>query len=30
MHSLDVVNEALAQDGSGLRQNFWLKAFGPG
>lgn len=29
MHSLDVVNEALAQDGSGLRQNFWLKAFGP-
>jgi endo-1,4-beta-xylanase len=29
MHSLDVVNEALAQDGSGLRPNFWLKAFGP-
>ncbi len=28
MHSLDVVNEALAQDGSGLRQTFWLKAFG--
>jgi endo-1,4-beta-xylanase len=28
MHSLDVVNEALAQDGSGLRQSFWLKAFG--
>jgi endo-1,4-beta-xylanase len=30
MHSLDVVNEALAQDGSGMRQTFWLKAFGPG
>jgi endo-1,4-beta-xylanase len=30
MQSLDVVNEALAQDGSGLRQTFWLKAFGPG
>jgi endo-1,4-beta-xylanase len=29
MHSLDVVNEALAQDGSGLRHSFWLKAFGP-
>jgi endo-1,4-beta-xylanase len=35
MHSLDVVNEALAQPGdgdnnsSGLRQSFWLKAFGP-
>jgi endo-1,4-beta-xylanase len=29
MHSLDVVNEALAQDGSGLRQSFWLKTFGP-
>jgi endo-1,4-beta-xylanase len=29
MHSLDVVNEALAQDGSGLRQTFWLKRFGP-
>ena len=29
MHSLDVVNEALAEDGSGLRQSFWLKAFGP-
>ena len=29
MHSLDVINEALAQDGSGLRQSFWLKAFGP-
>jgi endo-1,4-beta-xylanase len=29
MHSLDVVNEALAEDGSGLRQTFWLKAFGP-
>jgi endo-1,4-beta-xylanase len=29
MHSLDVVNEALADDGSGLRQSFWLKAFGP-
>ncbi len=29
MHSHDVVNEALAQDGSGLRQTFWLKAFGP-
>jgi endo-1,4-beta-xylanase len=29
MHSLDVVNEALAQDGSGLRSCFWLKAFGP-
>jgi endo-1,4-beta-xylanase len=28
MHSLDVVNEALAEDGSGLRQSFWLKAFG--
>ena len=28
MHSLDVVNEALAQDGSGLRQSFWLKRFG--
>ena len=29
MHSLDVVNEALAEDGGGLRQSFWLKAFGP-
>ena len=29
MHSLDVVNEALADDGYGLRQGFWLKAFGP-
>jgi endo-1,4-beta-xylanase len=29
MHSLDVVNEALADDGNGLRQTFWLKAFGP-
>ena len=29
MQSHDVVNEALAQDGSGLRQTFWLKAFGP-
>ena len=29
VHSLDVVNEALAQDGSGLRQSFWLKRFGP-
>ena len=29
MHSLDVVNEALAQDGSGFRQSFWLKRFGP-
>jgi endo-1,4-beta-xylanase len=29
MHSLDVVNEALAQDGSGLRPSLWLKAFGP-
>ena len=34
MHSLDVVNEALAHPGdgdnnsSGLRQSFWLKAFG--
>ena len=29
LHSLDVVNEALAQDGSGFRQTLWLKAFGP-
>ncbi len=29
MHSLDVVNEALADDGNGLRQSFWLKVFGP-
>ena len=35
MHSLDVVNEALAQASegdagvNGLRDNFWLKAFGP-
>lgn len=28
MHSLDVINEALAQDGSGYRQSFWLKRFG--
>jgi endo-1,4-beta-xylanase len=30
LHSLDVVNEALAQDGSGMRPSFWLQAFGPG
>jgi len=30
MHSIDVVNEALAQDGSGMRPSFWLQAFGPG
>jgi endo-1,4-beta-xylanase len=29
MHSLDVVNEALAQDGDGFRPTLWLKAFGP-
>jgi endo-1,4-beta-xylanase len=28
--SVDVVNEALAQDGSGLRPSLWLDAFGPG
>ena len=27
-HSIDVVNEALAEDGNGLRGSFWLDAFG--
>lgn len=29
MHSWDVVNEALAPDGSGWRDCFWLRRFGP-
>ena len=29
MHSWDVVNEALAPDGSGWRDCFWLKRYGP-
>ena len=29
MHSWDVVNEALAPDGSGLRPGIWLKRYGP-
>jgi endo-1,4-beta-xylanase len=29
MASVDVVNEALATDGSGLRPSLWLDAFGP-
>jgi len=28
--SVDVVNEAIAEDGSGLRPSPWLTAFGPG
>lgn len=28
--SVDVVNEAIAPDGSGLRPSLWLDAFGPG
>jgi endo-1,4-beta-xylanase len=30
MVSVDVVNEAIADDGGGLRSTLWLKAFGPG
>lgn len=30
MASVDVVNEAIAPDGSGLRPSPWLAAFGPG
>jgi len=29
MHSVDVVNEAILEDGSGLRSSLWLTAFGP-
>lgn len=29
MHSWDVVNEALAPDGSGWRDCFWLRRYGP-
>ena len=29
MHSWDVVNEALAPDGSGWRDSFWLRRYGP-
>ena len=29
MHSWDVVNEALSPDGSGWRDSFWLKRYGP-
>lgn len=29
LHSIDVVNEALAEDGGGLRDSFWLQTFGP-
>lgn len=28
--SADVVNEAVAEDGNGLRPSLWLEAFGPG
>ena len=30
LSSVDVVNEALQPDGSGLRPSLWLEAFGPG
>ena len=30
LSSVDVVNEAIAPDGSGLRPSLWLEAFGPG
>ncbi len=30
LSSIDVVNEAIAPDGSGLRPSLWLEAFGPG
>lgn len=30
MASVDVVNEAIAEDGRGLRPSLWLDAFGPG
>ena len=30
MHSVDVVNEAIAEDANGLRPSPWLSAFGPG
>lgn len=30
MDSVDVVNEAIAEDGNGLRPSVWLNAFGPG
>lgn len=30
MASVDVVNEAVAEDGNGLRPSLWLEAFGPG
>lgn len=30
MHSVDVVNEAIAEDANGLRPSPWLTAFGPG
>ena len=30
MHSVDVVNEAIAEDAGGLRPSPWLSAFGPG
>jgi len=30
MASVDVVNEAVAEDGNGLRPSVWLDAFGPG
>jgi endo-1,4-beta-xylanase len=30
MASVDVVNEAIAEDGNGLRPSLWLDAFGPG
>lgn len=29
LHSVDVVNEAILEDGSGLRPSLWLSAFGP-
>src|SRR5690606_22480870 len=29
MHSVDVVNEAILEDGSAMRPSMWLKAFGP-
>jgi endo-1,4-beta-xylanase len=29
LHSVDVVNEAIATDGNGLRPSPWLSAFGP-
>jgi endo-1,4-beta-xylanase len=29
LHSVDVVNEAIAPGGEGLRRSFWLERFGP-